>query len=272
MDYEQILYEPRPAGVALITLNRPEKLNAWTDRMHAELRDAITAANADPEIGTIVLTGAGRGYCAGYDINAWRQSLSGAQPEQSDRGEDEHTGDNWVQTVRKAKPIVAAVNGVAVGVGLTHILPADIRIAGESARFGAIFVRMGVVPELASSYYLAQLIGLGAAQELCLTARMVDADEALRLGLVSRVVPDDRLLDEALALAGEIAAFPGPQLRLVKELFTRNAVEQDTDAVLARESEALRRAYASPEFREAVSAFTEKRPPNFHPSPQPPLV
>lgn len=263
MDYEQIRVERR-GPVQVLTLNRPEKLNAWTDRMHAELRDAIGRANEDGEVGTIVLTGAGRGYCAGYDIGTWRRSLEAGTPGGASRDSAAmRTGDNWVQLLRGSKPIVAAVNGVAVGVGLTHILPADIRIAGRSARFGAIFARMGVVPELASTYYLAQIVGLGAAQELCLTARMIDADEALRLGLVSRVVDDERLLDEAFALAENIATLPGPQLRLIKSLFTRNAVEPDLEAVMARESEALRQAYDTPEFREAVMAFAEKRQPNF---------
>lgn len=270
MTYEQILSERRGA-VALLTLNRPEKLNAWTGQMQAELRDAITAANADPQVGAIVITGAGRAFCAGADIGGWQRSLrEGGGPAAGAAGGAAGAGESWVHLIRTAKPVVAAINGVAVGVGLTQILPADIRIASASARFGAIFVRMGVVPELASSYYLSQLIGLGAAQELCLTARMIDAQEALRLGLVSRVVADGvgaaggpSLLDEALALAESIAALPGPQLRMIKDLFTSNATDPDLNAVLAREGDALRRAYATPEFREAVSAFMEKRPPDF---------
>lgn len=261
MDYEQIRAERRGA-VALLTLNRPEKLNAWTDRMHAELHDAISRANEDAEVGAIVLTGAGRGYCAGYDIGAWREGLQQGGVERSG-GSAARPGESWVHLLRRSKPVIAAVNGVAVGVGATHVLPADIRIAAESARFGFVFVRMGVVPELASTHYLVQLVGLGPALELCLTARMIDAAEALRLGLVSRVVPDDRLLDEALALGDEIAALPPTQLRLAKQLLHANAVEQDLDAVLAREGEALRQAYASPEFREAVTAFMEKRRPDF---------
>jgi enoyl-CoA hydratase/carnithine racemase len=260
MAYEQILSEQRGA-VLLLTLNRPEKLNAWNPTLQSELRQAITAANEDPNIGAIVLTGAGRAYCAGADISAWQRDLKGEgvganRPQLA-------TTSNWVQFIRGSKPVIAAVNGHAVGVGATHILPADIRIASENAKFGFVFVKMGVVPELASSYYLVQLVGLGAAQELVLTARMIDADEALKLGLVSRVVPPERLLDEALELANHIAALPPTQLRMVKELFTQNSVETDLDTVMQREGEALRQAYASPEFKEAVMAFMEKRAPNF---------
>ena len=261
MAYEQILYERR-SNVGLITLNRPEKLNAWTDRMHAELRDALRAANDDPEVGAVVLTGAGRGYCAGADIRAWQQSLSSDGGRVSLGGNDERPrdpSDNWVTLVRRSKPVIAAVNGAAVGVGVTHLLPCDIRIASEAARFGFYFVRMGAVPELASTYYLTQIVGLGNAQELCLRARMIDAEEALRYGLVSTVVPAERLLDEAFAIAEEVAALPGPQLRMTKDLFNRNATDMDIQADMAREGEALQQAYASPEFKQAVTAFMERR-------------
>lgn len=259
MTYEQILYEQR-GRVGVITLNRPEKLNAWTDGMHREMRAALGAANDDAGIGAVVLTGAGRGYCAGADISNWQRSLDAeGGPHLGGNGAARDRSDNIVSVIRRSKPVIAAVNGAAVGVGVTHILPCDIRIASDQARFGFLFVRMGVVPELASTYYLSQIVGLAAAQELCLRAQMIDAQEALRLGLVSRVVPGDRLLDEALALAEEIAALPGPQLRMTKDLFNRNAAEMDVQTAMAREGEALQQAYASPEFKEAVSAFMERR-------------
>ena len=262
MEFEQILYERR-GKVGLITLNRPEKLNAWTDRMHAELRTALSAANDDPEVGAVVLTGAGRGYCAGADIRAWQESLQRDDGRVSLGGRDDvrtiDRSENWVTLVRRSKPVIAAVNGAAVGVGVTHLLPCDIRIASEQARFGFYFVRMGAVPELASTYYLTQIVGLGAAQELCLRARMIDAQEALRLGLVSAVVPADRLLEEAFAIAEEVAALPGPQLLMTKELFNRNATDMDIQADMAREGAALAKAYATPEFKEAVAAFMERR-------------
>jgi enoyl-CoA hydratase/carnithine racemase len=260
MNYEQITAEQR-GRVALLTLNRPEKLNAWTDQMHRELCAAITAATDDDAVGAIVLTGAGRGYCAGADISAWQRSLDaeGGPTLGGNGGAPRDRSDNIVAVIRRAKPVIAAVNGPAVGVGVTHFLPADIRIASEAARFGFYFVRMGALPELASTYYLSQIVGLGAAQELCLRARMIDAQEALRLGLVSQVVPADRLLDEALALGEEIAALPGPQLRMTKALFDRNATDLDVQADMAREGEALQKAYASPEFKQAVAAFMERR-------------
>jgi enoyl-CoA hydratase/carnithine racemase len=260
MTYEQILYERR-GRAALITLNRPEKLNAWTSQMNSEMCAALRAANDDPDVGAVVLTGAGRGYCAGADISNWQRSLNEGSTPASVRNEprDRDPSDNWVTLVRQSKPVIAAVNGPAVGIGVTHILPADIRIASEAARFGFIFVRMGVLPELASTYYLAQIVGLGAAQELCLRASMIDAQEAYRLGLVSRIVPAERLLDEALALGEEIARLPGPQLRMTKDLFNHNATDMDVQADMAREGEALQKAYASPEFKEAVTAFMERR-------------
>jgi 2-(1,2-epoxy-1,2-dihydrophenyl)acetyl-CoA isomerase len=259
MDFEQILYERR-GRVGLITLNRPEKLNAWTDVMSGELCDALSAANDDPEVKAVVLTGAGRGYCAGADISAWQRGIeAGAVNLGGNQRPRREPADGWVPLVRRSKPVIVAVNGASVGVGVTHILPCDIRIASEAARFGFYFVRMGAVPELASPYFLSQIVGLGAAQELCLRARMIDAQEALRLGLVSAVVPADRLLDEALAIAEEIAALPGPQLRMTKDLFNRGATDMDVLGNMAREGEALKQAYASPEFKEAVSAFMERR-------------
>jgi len=260
MSYEQITYERRGAA-ALITLNRPEKLNAWTGTMQGEMREAIATANDDANVAAIILTGAGRAYCAGADISGWQRGIQGDGVRSSGAASTET--ETWTRMIRNAKPVIAAVNGVAVGVGVTHILPADFRIATESARFGFVFVRMGVVPELASTYYLAQLVGLGAAQELCLRAKIVDAPEALRLGLVSRVVPGEQLLDEALALAEELAALPPLQLRMTKDLFTRNATDMNIEAVMGREGEALAQAYVSPEFKEAVTAFMEKRPANY---------
>jgi len=262
MPYETIIYAAREA-VALITLNRPDKLNAWTHRMRDELLDAVARANADPQIGAIVVTGAGRGFCAGADIGAlFKAQLDDGEAGDED-GEEESDSGIWVRTVRASKPMIAAVNGPAIGVGLTMILPFDVILASEEAKFCCAFVKMGVVTELASSHFLVQRMGFGAASEAALTARMIGAEEAVASRLADRLVAHDALLDEALALAGRIAANPDRQLRMVKQLLGRNGTEADLDVVMAREFALLDECYRSPEHREAVDAFLEKRKPVF---------
>jgi enoyl-CoA hydratase/carnithine racemase len=260
MDYEQIRFEQR-GSVGLLTLNRPERLNAWTGQMHNELRDAVEHCSAEPSIGAIVFTGAGRAYCAGADIGGWAQQI-----EQGTRGGSGATepGNSWVDFVRRQpKPIIAAVNGVAVGIGVTHVLPMDIRIASESARFGMFFIKMGLVPELASSHFLAQMVGTSRALEWCLTARLIPAEEAREAGLVSEVVPDDRLVDRAVELGEHLAAQPPEALVAIRQLFIQNSLDADIAAVMRREGEALEKARESEEHKEAVRAFTEKRAPVF---------
>jgi enoyl-CoA hydratase/carnithine racemase len=172
-------------------------------------------------------------------------------------------GLDWVALVRRSKPLVAAVNGAAVGIGLTSILPFDVIVASEKARFGMLFIKMGLVPELASTHFLVQRVGFGRASELCLSGRLVAADEAGQIGLADRVVPHDALLDEAFAVARSMGANPAPTLRMTKQLLTRNAAETDLDAVQRLESELLRECWKTPEHAEAVNAFLEKRPPKF---------
>lgn len=261
MEYEQIQVEKR-GGAALITLNRPERLNAWTWRMSAEQTDAIRAANEDPDVGAIVMTGAGRAFCAGADIRDTFQKDLQAQ----DSGQERHeTGQaqNWVELARSSKPLIAAVNGVAVGVGLTMIAPFDLIIASDKAQFGMFFIKVGLVPELASTYFLTQRMGFGHASEMCLSGRLYSAEEAGRSGLANRVVEHDRLLEEALATAELIGANPGPQLRWIKGLITENATESNYEEAMRREGLAFSKAQQSPEHREAVAAFMEKRKPDF---------
>lgn len=265
MTYQQITYERRGC-VGLISLNRPERLNAWTPRMSAEQADAIERANADSQVGAIVLTGAGRGFCAGADVrDAFQTRLEGRDPGE---GTAEGTGGlprglDWVALVRRSKPMVAAVNGVAVGVGLTMILPFDVIVASERARFGMFFIKMGLVPELASTHFLVQRMGFGRASEMCLSGRLYEADEAFQTGLVDHLAGPDELLERSLELAEEFAANPDPQLRMVKELLTRNGSATDLDQVQQLESRMLRECWKTPEHREAVQAFLEKRSPRF---------
>jgi enoyl-CoA hydratase/carnithine racemase len=258
--YEQITTEQRD-GVLLVTLSRPERLNAWTFTMSAELVRAIEAADADPAIGAVVVTGAGRGFCAGADIEA----TFAPKPEPDDdraiddlRSWDSDRRD-WVEVVRSTKPIVAAVNGVAVGVGLTMILPFDRIIASTDARFSLRFVKMGLVPELGSSHFLPARVGFGAASDLMLSGRMLDAAAAHDVGLCDELVEPDALVATAIERAIEYGENPARQLRWIKQLISQNASESDIGLVQRREMELLQEAYASPEHADAVQAFMEKR-------------
>ena len=265
MSYEVITYETR-GDVALITLNRPDKLNAWTPQMSVEQADAIARANADRSIGAIVMTGAGRGFCAGADMEkTFKSRIEGRDP-----GADTAHGQggmpaglDWVALCRRSKPLVAAVNGAAVGIGMTMILPFDVILASEKAKFGMLFIKVGLVPELASTHFLVQRIGFGRASEMCLGGKLYTGAEAHAWGLADHLCTPDDLLPRAIALATEIAANPDPQLRMIKELLSRNGSDTDLGAVQRLESEMLRRCWVSAEHREAVSAFLEKRAPKF---------
>lgn len=261
MSYTQILTEQR-GDVLLITLNRPDRLNAWTRTMMNEMTAAVAAANDDPAVGAIVVTGAGRGFCAGADIGGEFAAQLDTRDEKKVERSDASAVD-WVSFCRASKPLLAAINGPSIGVGLTMVLPFDRIIANASAKLSLRFVKMGLVPELASSHYAVARCGWGNASWLALSGTTVNGEEAARLGLVDRVVPDGEVLDAALADAAEIAGNPPPQVRMIKELLTANADEVDMAAVQKRELEALEKAYRTPEHREAVQAFLEKRPPKF---------
>jgi enoyl-CoA hydratase/carnithine racemase len=254
--YETITYERRDA-VALITLNRPARLNAWTPQMASEQADAIRTANEDDAVGAIVMTGSGRGFCAGADMrDTFTKRLDGTDP----GGDTQDTGGmprdvDWVSLARESKPLIAAVNGAAVGIGMTMILPFDVIVASESARFGMLFIKVGLVPELASTRLLAQRVGIGHASEMCLTGRLYDGAEARRIGLVDHLAAPEDLLPRALGLAAEIAGNPAPQLRMIKMLLTENALETDLQLVQRREHELIRRCWESPEHRRAVEKF-----------------
>jgi enoyl-CoA hydratase/carnithine racemase len=174
-------------------------------------------------------------------------------------------GLDWVDLCRGSKPLIAAVNGAAVGIGMTMILPFDVIVASDTARFGMFFIKVGLVPELASTHFLVQRMGFGRASEMCLSGRLWSADDAYTGGLVERVIAADALLDEATALGATIAANPAPQLQMIKQLLTSNATDGDLHKVQRRESGLLRECWATPEHAEAVAAFVEKREPHFPP-------
>lgn len=265
MSYEHILFE-QCGRVGLVTLNRPDRLNAWSETMHREMRDAVERCNADPSVGAVVFTGAGRAYCAGADIAGFKASADAADAGRAPResGSGALGEDNWAEFLKRMpKPTIAAINGAAVGIGLTHTLPMDVRIASEQTRIGTFFVRMGLVPELASSYYLSQLVGTGRALEWCLTSRLIEPPEALAAGLVSEVVPADRLVPRAIELGELVGSYSLPSITRIKQLIRDNATDSDTGRVVARENVALAETMASWEHREAISAFFEKRTANF---------
>ena len=268
MDYTQISTR-REGAVMVITLNRPDKLNAWTPTMADEQAHAITAANDDPAIGAIVMTGEGRGFCAGADMDAtFKSRIDGVDPGRDTAGGvgGMPAGLDWVALVRSSKPIVCAINGAAVGIGVTMCLPADQIVASTTARFGMGFIKMGLVPELASTKLLAARVGFGKASDLFLSGRLIGADEAYRIGLADRLAEPDQLLRTAIDVAESYAANPDPQLRMTKQLITMNASENDLVLIQRREQEALAECWRSPEHAEAVNAFMAKRPPVFRPA------
>ncbi len=267
MDYTQITVS-HEGPIAVITLDRPDRLNAWTPRMAEEQQHAILAANDTPSIGAIVMTGAGRGFCAGADMEATFQTrISGHDPGNDTAGGvgGMPRGLDWVTFLRQSKPIVCAVNGAAVGIGVTMCLPADQIIASTAAKFGMGFIKMGLVPELASTRLLAARVGFGRASDLFLSGRLISGSEAHDIGLADQLAEPDELLDRAMATAASYAANPDLQLRMTKQLLTENIVESDLHVIQQREMQMLSECWTSPEHKEAVAAFLGKRPAVFRP-------
>ncbi len=263
MTYEQIDYVV-DGTIATITLNRPDKLNAYTAIMGAEIAAAIGAANADDAVRAIILTGAGRGFCAGADISGGAESFGAGGPNfaAADRPRD---GAGFVGALfDSAKPTIAAINGPAVGVGITLTLPCDIRIAADTARIGFVFARRGLVPEAGSAWFLPQLVGLPQALRWCLSGRVFDAAEALAGGLVGEVVAPDALLPRARAIAQEIADNTAPvSIALTRQMLWRFAGAPLPFDLLEVDGAFAQRLGAGADVREGVAAFLEKRAPAF---------
>jgi 2-(1,2-epoxy-1,2-dihydrophenyl)acetyl-CoA isomerase len=258
---DEVLVEQR-GDVLLLTLNRPEKLNAWHPGMGRTLMAAISEANEDSAIGAIVMTGAGRAFCAGADVSAVFEERDEPAAGEQDPAAGVQAFD-WVGLCARSKPIIAAVNGIAIGVGVTQILNFDVIVASDAARFGIGFIKMGLVPELAATRLLTQRMGPGRARMFALSGDVWDAGQAYAAGLVDQVVAADVMLDEALALAGRIAANPPPQLLWTKQLLAENVFETDLQLVQERELATVQRCFASPEHAEAIKAFLEKRAARF---------
>lgn len=258
--YETLLVET-DRGVALVTLNRPEQLNAFNRQMTTELYDALSAFDADESVRAVVVTGAGRAFCAGAELGAGMVDGGGpadtAQPGQSALD---------MRPWEMGTPIVAAINGAAVGMGLTYPLMWDIRIAAEDTKLGLVFTRRGLLPEGNSLWLLSRLVGASRALELLITGRIFSGKEAAELGVVTRAVPTAEVLDTALELAVDIATNTSPtSVALTKRLFYRYLDQGDRMAARKEELEAFRWMTGQPDAREGVAAFREKRPPNWPP-------
>ena len=262
MAYEQILYEV-DGGVLTITLNRPEKLNAFTPTMMRELIDAFDRADTDDAVRAVIVTGAGRAFCAGAD-------LSGGG------GTFDNTGRDTLETHRDGgglvalriyeakKPVIAAINGPAVGVGITMTLPMDVRLASTAARIGFVFARRGIIPEACSSWFLPRVVGISRAAEWTFTGRVFPAEEALAGGLVSRVVAPEALLDTARGLAREIAEHTSAvSVALARQLFWRMLGADHPMEAHKVDSKAIYWMGGAADAREGVAAFLEKRPARF---------
>jgi enoyl-CoA hydratase/carnithine racemase len=251
--------------VALITLNRPDKLNAFTRQMRDELIEAFTRADADDGVRVVIVTGAGRAFCAGADLSAGATTFNYAK--QKDRAEEEQRdggGRVSLAIYELKKPVIAAINGPAVGVGVTMTLPMDIRIASNAARFGFVFSRRGIVPEACSSWFLPKVVGMSRALEWIYSGRVFDAAEALAGGLVSRVVAPEELLPAARALAREIADNTSAvSVALCRQMLWRMAGADHPMEAHKVDSRGIYAMGASKDVEEGIAAFKEKRAPRF---------
>lgn len=258
MNHEYIIAEQQ-GRVGIITFNRPDRLNAMIPEMGVEVRRQLEAWRDDDSVGAVALTGAGRAFCSGADISNFERQLSSA--DEDIRNESEL----WYLALRSMpKPTIAAINGVAVGLGVTCTLLCDIRLAATDARMSFRFVRLGLTPELGSTHTLPRLIGLERANELMFTGRFFTGQEAKDMGMVLEVYPKDELVGRAVELAQTIAEAPIWHLAETKRMLRDNPVSEDFEAVDVHESGVFKEAMGTAEHNEAISAFREKRDPKFH--------
>jgi enoyl-CoA hydratase/carnithine racemase len=272
MGYAEIVYEVRDR-IATVTLNRPDKLNAWTHVMGREIRAAMEEAGRDDAVRVVVLTGAGRGFCAGADMNLLSNISSGGTDRQaetraaaaaarSDGARSEFSG-TYAYFPTIPKPIIAALNGATAGLGLVVALYCDLRFAGDAAVFTTAFARRGLIAEHGISWTLPRLIGLPHALDLMLSARKVDAAEALRIGLVNRVLPQADLIPGVRAYAQELADFVSPRsMGVMKRQLWEAQFQTLGEATTAADREMVQ-SFDSADFKEGVAHFVEKRAPRF---------
>ena len=279
MHYEQLLYDVRD-GIATLTLNRPDKLNAWTNVLEREVRHALTEASADTDVRVVVLTGAGRGFCAGADMTMLDTIVDKAEkPEEPKKATTDAAfaagpipgglalpqafSYRYAYFPTVPKPIISAINGPAAGLGLVLSLYTDLRFAADTAVFTTAFARRGLIAEHGVDWILPRVVGLPNALDLLLSARKVTAQEALQMGLVNRLYPADQLLAETRAYALELARLVSPRsMRVMKSQLFRS---QDVDfaGALSAGIDHMEASFGSEDFKEGVAHFVEKRPPAF---------
>ena len=262
MDYELIIFEVS-GQIATITLNRPERLNAWTYEMSIEIWDALMKVENDPNLRVTIITGAGRGFCAGADLTRGGSTFDGSNRPREEDERRRREGSLIRRYFSLKKPVIVAINGPVVGVGVTFILPFDIRIAAESARIGIVFNRRGVIPEIVCPWILPRIIGISRAAELMYTGRIVNAKEALEFGLVSRVVPDDKLMDTAREIAEEILLNAPVSVALTKSMLYQFLTETDIDKAERINHQYFGWTGTQPDAREGVVSFLQKRKPKW---------
>jgi len=263
MDYEQITAEVA-GGVMTITLNRPDRLNAWTGQMGAELMDAFDRSDADDDVRAVIVTGQGRGFCAGADLGAGGETFDYRARGATDPVPRDNGGELTLRVFRSTKPVIAAINGPAVGVGATMTLPMDIRLASEEARIGFVFARRGIIPEACSSWFLPRIVGISQAMEWVSTGRVFSAQEALERGLVRSVHPAGELLTAARGLAAEIAENTAPvSVALARQLMWRMLGAEHPMVAHRADSRGMFSRGQSADAVEGITAFLEKRPARF---------
>jgi len=261
----ECLYEVVEPGIAVVTFNRPDRLNAWTGRMGDEYFGHIDRAVADPKVRVIVVTGAGRGYCAGADMGTL-QAIPTTAPQPSDREErsivDGRTQD---EITRIPKPVISAVNGAAAGLGMVQSLMCDIRFAAASAKFTVAFSKRGLIGEYGLSWVLPRLVGQANALDLMFSSRVVMAAEALGMGMVNRVLPDDQLMDFTMQYAADLALNVSPSSMAVMKRQVYADYGNDVSASTSEALRLMRESFTRPDFKEGVQSFLQKRAPEFPP-------
>jgi enoyl-CoA hydratase/carnithine racemase len=268
--YDQILYEVEDP-IATITLNRPERLNAMTTRMEGEIKHAVARAEADPAVVAIVVTGAGRGFCAGADLGGLRNIGEGRAMDEGTELEadpgDATIGESfrgpWAYLLSVRKPIVAAINGPAAGLGLAAALLCDVRFASERATFTTAFSRRGLVAEWGIGWVLPRLVGTAHALELLWSARVFDAAEADRVGLVNRVLPHDELLPFTRSWVEELAKHSSPTSLAIMKRQVYTSLTRELGPSMQEAIRLMLESFSRPDFKEGVASFLEKRPPKF---------